>query len=85
MQTIPGQVQGNVLERHQAGRGQAVWQDLAFTLPLQLWIVVLKTMIEFSSRSKIIADIMFSDLGCILIMWAKFFVMTLYTGLYESL
>lgn len=77
MQTIPRQVPGNALETHQAGRGQAVWQDLASPLPLQLWIVVLTTMIEFSSRSKIIADIMFSDLGCILIMRAKFFVMTL--------
>lgn len=47
MQSIPGQVLGNGLERQQAGRGQAVCRDLASALPLQLWIVVLKTVIRF--------------------------------------
>lgn len=47
MQTIPGSVLENIVERHQTGRDEVVYKHLPSPPSLQLWPVVLKTIKDF--------------------------------------
>jgi hypothetical protein len=90
MQSIPDQVLENVLERKTRGwRGRSCSKRPCIFSPKHpaplLVHCGLKARKDFSSRSKTVAHIILSELGSILLIQFKFFLMRLCAGIYVIL